>query len=97
MKSMLIDEISKIENQINDLNRKKGSLIKEYIDTECGVKVNSIVTINGYSHIGKRMVVGSISLHKDFKGNHYFKAKGRVLNKDGTPSKINLGEWFSNR
>lgn len=86
-----IDRIEDIDAQIKLLQVQRAELIDEFAGRECSIKVGTTVTVNGYSHRGKKMMVRKICVERDFRG-YRFKATGSVIKKDGEPGH-QAGEW----
>lgn len=59
---------------------------------ECPVRIDDEVKVNGYSHEGKTMRVGSIAMVETIDG-YMFKAKGKILKKDGSEG-TNVGDYM---
>lgn len=79
--------LSEVENNFDDA-RKKLAIEKAVSANEMleliGIKIDSEVTVNGWAHNGKTMVVERAVVEKMFGGGGYFlKIFGSVLKKDG--------------
>jgi hypothetical protein len=67
---------------------------QEDLKAEAPVKIGDDVKVTGYSFRGKTMRVFHIALHKGYKDRYSWKARGFVLNKDGTPgARTGETEW----
>jgi hypothetical protein len=87
-----LNDISLLDDQLVALNKSIREARDAFCAKHCTVKVGDIITVNGYSHEGKKMEVYSVFCKKEWHPKTYkFYAKGLVLKADGTPGK-NKGE-----
>ena len=84
--------IAEQEKIINAAWAEKVRIKEEMAERLSPIKVGDVVTANfGYAHIGKRIVVDSITVRTEtnYRGEVGFIASGYVLKKDGTAG----GNW----
>ena len=76
-----------LEEEVRQIQRQMDSARQELIDLLSPVKIGDIITVNGYSHKGKKMRVDVLRCYLNTwdKAHISIEAYGNVLNKDGLP------------
>lgn len=72
---------AEIDDAVDNLEAVKQRFIQEHSPWQIG----DTITVNGYSHTGKKMIVKRITLRARYHGDLEFTAKGPVLKSDETP------------
>lgn len=93
----LMDGYWAIKDEIVQMRRQADSALKELKDILSPVKVGDVVTVNGYSHKGKRMLVTRVwaELSSYRKEEIVIRVCGDVLKKDGMPGLNSAENYYS--
>ena len=85
---MNLNDIRKIQTQIDNLKRKHELRSDDYVKEHCPYKVGDLITVAGFSHEGKQMMIEGIELKQGYNYNdsplpYGFVYTGGIVNKNG--------------
>lgn len=84
------EEYERISAQMESLRQERSALLERVIRDHCPYKAGDTVTVNGFRHEGKQMLIENIyvredSRHKGSAEGLVFVFRGPVLKADKTP------------
>jgi len=85
---MTLNDIRKIQSRIDNLKQKHELRSDDYVKEHCPYKVGDLITVAGYSHKGKQLMIDGIELKQGFGWNdqplsYGFVYTGGIVNKNG--------------
>ena len=98
MNDLLSADIAKLRELGNAVKEAQEAVSKhrKVMTKHCAVRLGDEVVCNGYSHIGKTIVVDRVWLYDLLRSKYQFRASGKIKKKDGTLGS-QVGEWYESR